>query len=133
MDRICERFIRRRAIRHLDKGRVVIFAAGTGNPFFSTDSGAALRASEVGADLLMKATKVDGVYSEDPVVNPAAEFYPHLSYNEMINRRLKVIDLAAVDLCRTNKIPIAVFSLKKPGMMRAVVEGRREGTLIDGG
>ncbi|MCH7719511.1 MAG: UMP kinase [Planctomycetes bacterium] len=132
IDRVCERFIRRRALRHLEKGRVVIFAAGTGNPYFTTDSGAALRASEVGADVLLKATKVDGVYSADPVSNPSATLYEHLSYAEVIERRLKVIDVTAVDLCRNSRIPIVVFNLNKPGGMRAVVEGKKLGTVIGG-
>jgi len=133
IDRVCERFIRRRSIRHLEKGRVVIFAAGTGNPYFSTDSGAALRASECHCHVLMKATKVDGIYSDDPVSNPTATLYDHLSYSDVINRRLKVIDVTAVDLCRTNNIPIVVFNLKKEGNMRRVVMGETIGTLVDHG
>ena len=133
VDRVCERFIRRRAIRHLEKGRVVIFAGGTGNPFVTTDTGGALRATEIRADVLLKATKVDGVYSADPEKDPNAEHIPHLTYNEVIDRRLGVMDVSAVDLCQRSGIPIIVFNLQKPGNMRAVVEGQRIGTIIDGG
>ena len=132
VDRVCERFIRRRAIRHLEKGRVVIFAGGTGNPFVTTDTGGALRATEIRADVLLKATKVDGVYSADPEQDPKAKHIPHLTYNEVIDRRLGVMDVSAVDLCQRSGIPIIVFNLKKPGNMRAVVEGQRIGTIIDG-
>lgn len=131
VDRVCEKFIRRRAIRHLEKGRVVILASGTGNPFVTTDSCAALRAVELGADVLLKATKVDGVYSDDPVKNPDAEFYEQLSYNRVIDERLKVMDLSAVDMCQRNGVPIVVFNLKKPGTMRQAVLGAEPiGTLI---
>jgi uridylate kinase len=129
----CEKFIRRRAIRHLEKGRVVIFAAGTGNPFVTTDTGAALRAAEVRADVLLKATKVDGVYTADPVIDPAAKRIEKLTYNQVIDKRLKVMDLSAVDLCQRNGIPIIVLDLRKPGNMRAVVQGEGIGTLIDAG
>ncbi len=130
---VCEPFIRRRALRHLDRGRVVIFAAGTGNPFVTTDTGAALRASEVRAEVLLKATKVDGVYTSDPVTDPSATRLDRLTYNEVIDRRLKVMDVSAVDLCQRNRIPIIVLNLKNPGSMRAVVCGERVGTLIDRG
>jgi uridylate kinase len=133
VDRVCEKFIRRRAIRHLEKGRVVIFAGGTGNPFVTTDTGAALRASEIGADVLLKATKVDGVYDADPVKHPEAKLFKHLTYNEVIDRRLKVMDVSAIDLCQRNKIPIIVFNLKAPGNMRNVVAGASIGTLVDAG
>ncbi|MCH7873408.1 MAG: UMP kinase, partial [Planctomycetes bacterium] len=133
VDKICERFIRRRAIRHLEKGRVVIFAGGTGNPFVTTDTGAALRAAEVRADILLKATKVDGVYTADPATDPTATRIDRLTYNEVIDKRLKIMDLAAVDLCQRSKIPIVVLNLRKPGHMRAVVQGERVGTLIDDG
>ena len=132
IDKVCEPFIRRRAIRHLEKGRVVIFAAGTGNPYVTTDTGAALRATEIKAEVLLKATKVDGVYTADPVTHPDAKRIDHLSFDEVINRRLAVMDLSAVDLCQRSKIPIIVFDLKKAGNMRAVVEGKRTGTIIDG-
>ncbi len=130
IDRACEKFIRRRAIRHLEKGRVVIFAAGTGNPFVTTDSCAALRASEIGADVVLKATKVDGVFTADPVKDPTATKLEKLSYDEVLDRRLGVMDFAAIDLCRQNSIPIVVFSLKQPGNMRAVVLGEPIGTLV---
>jgi len=130
---VCENFIRRRAIRHMEKGRVVIFAGGTGNPFVTTDTGAALRAAEVRADVLLKATKVDGVYTADPAVDPTAKRIGHLTYNEVIDKRLKVMDLSAVDLCQRSGIPIIVLDLKKSGNMRAVIEGNGVGTLIDAG
>jgi len=130
---VCESFIRRRAIRHLEKGRVVIFAAGTGNPFVTTDTGAALRASEIRADVLLKATKVDGVYTADPVTDPTATRIDRLTFNEVIDKRLKVMDVSAVDLCQRNGIPIIVLDLKKEGNMRAVVCGEDVGTLIDHG
>ena len=130
---VCENFIRRRAIRHMEKGRVVIFAGGTGNPFVTTDTGAALRAAEVRADVLLKATKVDGVYTADPVVDPSATRIDRLTYNEVIDRRLKVMDVSAVDLCQRSGIPIVVLDLRKPGNMRAVVVGDSIGTLIDAG
>lgn len=133
VDVVCERFIRRRAIRHLEKGRVVIFAGGTGNPFVTTDTGAALRAAEVRADVLLKATKVDGVYTSDPVTDPDAQRIEHLTYNDVIDRRLAVMDVSAIDLCQRSGIPIIVLDLMKPGNMRAVVEGDGVGTLIDAG
>ncbi|MHC5112768.1 MAG: UMP kinase [Planctomycetota bacterium] len=132
VDRVCEKFIRRRAMRHLEKGRVVIFAAGTGNPFVTTDTGAALRAAEIRANALLKATKVDGVYTADPQIDPGAELIEHLSYNEVINQRLGVMDVSAVDLCQRNKIPIIVLNLWREGNMRDVVLGQGKGTLIDG-
>jgi uridylate kinase len=131
VDRVCEKFIRRRAIRHLEKDRVVIFAGGTGNPFVTTDTGAALRASEVGACVLLKATKVDGVFSDDPMTHPDARLLQHLSYNAVIDARLEVMDVSAIDLCQRNDIPIIVFNLKKPGNMSEVVRGRPIGTLVD--
>lgn len=130
IDRVCEPFIRRRAIRHLEKGRVVIFAAGTGNPFVTTDTGGALRAAEIGADALLKATNVDGVYSSDPMTDPTATRIERLSYNEVIDKRLKVMDVSAVDLCQRSGIPIIVFDLRKPGNMRAAVQGEPVGTWI---
>lgn len=133
VDSVCERFIRRRAIRHMEKGRVVIFAGGTGNPFVTTDTGGALRAAEIRADVLLKATKVDGVYSADPMKHPDAVRIAHLSYNEVIDRRLAVMDVSAIDLCQRSGVPIIVFDLKRPGNMRAVVLGSDTGTLIDDG
>ncbi len=114
VDRVCEKFIRRRAIRHLEKGRVVIFAAGTGNPFVTTDTGAALRSAEVAADVLLKATKVDGVYTADPVTDPTATRIERLTYNQVIDQRLQVMDVSAVDLCQRNGVPIIVLDLNKP-------------------
>ncbi len=134
VDRLCEKFIRRRSIRHLEKGRVVILASGTGNPFVTTDSCASLRAVELGTDVLLKATKVDGVYSDDPLTNPDATFYDHLTYNEVIDQRLKVMDVSAIDMCQQNHIPIIVFNLKKPGNMRNVVAGHDSiGTVVSDG
>lgn len=127
---VAEPFIRGRAIRHLEKGRVVIFAAGTGNPYFTTDTAAALRAVEIKADVLLKATKVDGVYDRDPVKHPDAKRYEKLSYQEAIEKRLKVMDLSAFDLCKEHRIPIVVFNLKKPGHIAEVVGGASHGTLI---
>ena len=121
---------RRRAIRHLEKGRVVIFGAGTGNPYFTTDTAAVLRAAEIGADAVLKATQVDGVYSADPKSNPAAEFYPQLSYDRVIDERLEVIDLSAVDLCQRNDVTIVVFNLHKSGNMKRIVRGETIGTVI---
>jgi uridylate kinase len=130
IDSVCERVVRRRAIRHLEKGRVVVFAAGTGNPFVTTDTAAALRASEIGADVLLKATKVDGVYDSDPATNASATMYDRLSYGEVINGRLGVMDLSAIVMCEQNRIPIVVFNLKKEGNMRAVVQGEHVGTMV---
>jgi uridylate kinase len=130
---VCEDYIRRRAIRHLEKGRVVVFAGGTGNPFFTTDSAASLRAAEVGADLVLKATKVDGVYSADPLRDPSAQRFSRLSYEEVLRRDLKVMDATAIILCRDHDIPIRVFDMGKPGAVRRVVMGEDEGTLVCGG
>jgi len=127
---VAERFIRRRAIRHLEKGRVVIFAGGTGNPFVTTDTGAALRAAEVRANVLLKATKVDGVYTADPAANPSATRLDHLTYNQVIDQRLDVMDVSAIDLCQRSGIPIIVLNLRNPGNMRAAVMGDHIGTLI---
>jgi uridylate kinase len=128
---VCEDFIRRRAIRHLEKGRIVIFAAGTGNPFFTTDTAASLRGIEVGADVVIKGTKVDGVYSSDPVKDPAAVLYENLGYDEVINDRLAVMDTTAIVLCRDNKIPIRVFNMNKKGALMRVIMGENEGTLVE--
>jgi len=126
----CENFIRRRCIRHLEKGRVVILAAGTGRPFVTTDTAAALAAVEIHADILFKATKVDGVYTADPKKDRAARFLPTLSYNQVIDQRLKVMDVSAVDMCQRHHVPIAVFSLMTPGNMKKAVQGRKIGTRI---
>jgi uridylate kinase len=131
MRQIAEPYIRRRAIRHLEKGRVVIFAAGTGNPYFSTDTAAALRAMEVHADALCKATKVDGVYDSDPKKNPEAKMFPRLSFDEFIQRRIGVMDTTAVTLCRDNKLPIRVFKLAQRGNIERVIRGEDVGTVID--
>lgn len=131
MDTVCEPYIRRRAIRHLEKGRVVIFAAGTGNPFFTTDTAAALRASEMGCDVLLKGTKVDGVYSADPMKVKDAVRYDRLGYLEVLSRDLKVMDASAISLTRENHIPILVFSLHNPGAFADVLQGRGKFTLID--
>jgi len=127
---VCEPFIRRRAIRHLQKGRVVILAGGTGNPFFTTDTCAALRASELGAGALLKGTKVDGVYSDDPHKNAKAKRYEKLSYDDVIRDGLKIMDVAAVSMCKDNHIPVIVFNLKREGNIRRVIEGESIGTLI---
>jgi uridylate kinase len=126
----CELFIRRRCIRHLEKKRVVILGAGTGRPFVTTDTAAALAAVEIGADVLLKATKVDGVYDADPAVHAGATMLPDLSYNDVINQRLKVMDLSAVDLCQQNKVPIVVFNLAVPGLMRRIICGEHVGTRV---
>ncbi|MFP4181401.1 UMP kinase [Thiohalospira sp.] len=133
MHEVCEDYIRRRAIRHLEKGRVVIFAAGTGNPFFTTDSAASLRAIEIDADIVIKATKVDGVYSDDPVSNPAAERYSRLTYDDVLARRLNVMDATAIVLCRDHNLPLRVFNINKPGALMRVVQGEDEGTLVERG
>lgn len=127
---VAEPFIRRRAIRHLEKGRVVIFAAGTGNPYFSTDTAAALRAAEIEADVILKATKVDGVYSEDPEANPDAEMYSTLSYIDVLNRGLKVMDATAISLCMDNRIPIVVFNLRNEANLRNLLLGKKVGTVV---
>jgi uridylate kinase len=123
MPAVAEPYIRRRAIRHLEKGRVVIFAAGTGNPFFTTDTAAALRAVEIGAEIILKATKVDGIYSSDPLVDPEATWLPRVTYIEVLNRGLHVMDTTAISLCMDNKLPIGVFNLNRPGNLRRIVTG----------
>jgi uridylate kinase len=133
MHQVAEPFIRRRAIRHLEKGRVVVFAAGTGNPFFTTDSAAALRANEIQAEVLMKATKVDGVYTADPVTDPSAELMPRLDYQKVLQRGLKVMDAAAISLCMESQIPIQIFNIHKPGILKRVVLGEDMGSLIGPG
>lgn len=130
MRQVAEPYIRRRAIRHLEKGRVVIFAAGTGNPFFSTDTAGALRAAEISAQLFIKATKVDGIYTDDPIKNPQAEFIDEISYLETINRGIRVMDHTALTLCMENKIPILVLNINKPGNLLRAVRGERVGSLI---
>ncbi|RMF13534.1 MAG: UMP kinase [Candidatus Dadabacteria bacterium] len=127
---LCEPYIRRRAVRHLEKGRIVIFAAGTGNPFFTTDTAAALRANEVGADAILKATKVDGVYDRDPKVDPDAERFESLTFREVLNRDLRVMDATAISLCRENRMPIFVFDMTVPGNIVAATRGDARGTWI---
>jgi uridylate kinase len=123
MHQVAEPYIRRRAIRHLEKGRVVIFAAGTGNPFFTTDTAAALRAVEIGAEVIFKATKVDGIYTSDPLVDPSAVRLPRVTYIEVLNRGLRVMDTTAISLCMDNKLPIGVFDLTTPGNLLRIVTG----------
>ena len=130
MEALAEPYIRRRALRHLEKNRVVIFAGGTGNPYFSTDTAAVLRAIEIHADVLIKATKVDGVYTADPVQNPDAEFIPRLSFQDVLSRDLRVMDAAAVSLCRDNGLPIVVLNINTPGAMADVLRGGGGGTLV---
>jgi uridylate kinase len=133
MHQVAESYIRRRAVRHLEKGRTVIFAAGTGNPYFTTDTAAALRAMEIGADVLIKATKVDGVYDADPVRNPKAVRFTELTYLEVLRRRLAVMDTTAISLCMDNNLPIVVFNLHKPGNLLRLLKGGRVGTLVHAG
>jgi len=130
MNQVAEPFIRRRAIRHLEKGRVVIFAAGTGSPYFSTDTAASLRAMEIKADAILKATKVDGVYDADPVVVRDAKLFDRISYMEVLKLGLKVMDSTAISLCKDNNLPIVVFNLNRPGNIRRVVTGEKIGSLV---
>ena len=132
MRAVAEPFIRRRAIRHLEKGRVVVFAAGTGNPYFTTDTAAALRAMEVKAEVILKGTKVDGIYTADPVTEPAATRYERISYLQVLQDRLQVMDATAISLCMDNKLPIVVFNLRTPGNIRRVVQGEAVGTTVGG-
>ena len=127
---VAEPFIRRRAIRHLEKGRVIILAAGTGNPYFTTDSAAALRAMEVKAEVLLKATKVDGIYDADPTSNPAATKFPRISYREVLERGLKVMDATAISLCMDNGLPIVVFNIRHDGNIRRVIQGEPIGSIV---
>lgn len=130
INEVCEDYIRRRAVRHLEKGRVTIFAAGTGSPFFTTDSAASLRAIEIDADLLVKATKVDGVYDSDPMLNPAARRYDRLTYDEVLDRRLNVMDATAIVLCRDHDLPLRVIDLNEPGALVRAAVGEDIGTLV---
>lgn len=132
MRELAEPFIRRKAMRHLEKGRVVIFAGGTGNPFFTTDTTASLRAMEIGAEAILKATKVDGVYDADPMVNRKARKYDELTYLDVLKKRLKVMDATAISLCMDHQIPIIVFNLKKKGNIRRVILGEKVGTKVRG-
>ena len=131
MKEIAEPFIKRRAVRHLEKGRIVIFGAGTGNPFFTTDSAASLRAIEIDADVILKGTRVDGIYSEDPELNPDAEKYSKLTFKEVFNKELKVMDMTAFTLCKENNVPIIVFNMNEPGNLKKVVLGDEVGTLVE--
>ena len=133
MRQLAEGYIRRRAIRHLEKKRVVIFAAGTGNPYFSTDTAAALRAMEIGAEVIMKGTKVDGIYEADPLTNPTAKMFRELPFLSILNNNLKVMDSTAVSLCMDNNLPLIVFNLKEPGNLMKLVQGDRIGTLVTAG
>ncbi len=130
---VAEPYIRRRATRHLEKGRVVIFGAGTGNPFFTTDTAAALRANEIGAEVLMKATKVDGVYEEDPEKDKTAKRYDTVDYNTVLSKDLKVMDATAISLCREHRLPILVFNLTRPGNILRALRGESVGTIVKGG
>ncbi len=130
MPAVAEPYIRRRAIRHLEKGRVVIFAAGTGNPFFTTDTAAALRAVEIGAEVILKATRVDGVYSADPLLEPQAQHLPRLTYIEVLNRGLKVMDTTAITMCMDNRLPIVVFNLTQRGNIRRILLGETIGSTV---
>jgi uridylate kinase len=130
IEQVCETYIRGKAIRHLEEGRVVIFAAGTGNPFFTTDTAAALRGSEIGAEIVLKATKVDGVYTADPKLHPDAKRYHRLSFDEALTKDLRVMDATAFALCRDQKLPITVFSIYKQGAMKRIVLGEDEGTYV---
>lgn len=130
INQICEDYIKRRAVRHLEKGRVVIFAAGTGNPFFTTDSAASLRAVEIGADLLIKATKVDGVYTADPVKDPTATRYENLSFDEVLDQRLEVMDATAIVLCRDHSMPLCVLNINEPGALMKTMQGEQVGTFV---
>ena len=130
MEEIAEPYIRRRALRHMEKGRIVLFAGGTGNPYFSTDTAAALRAIEMGSQVVIKATKVNGVYSADPTQDPSAEFIPSITFQEVVRRELAVMDAAAVSLCRENDLPIIVLNLEDQGAVSAAIRGERVGTLV---
>jgi uridylate kinase len=131
MEELAEPYIRRRALRHLAKGRVVIFAGGTGNPYFSTDTAAVLRAIEIEADVILKATKVDGVYTADPETHPDAEFIPRISYLEVMTRELGVMDAAAVSLCKENDLPVIVLNIRRPGAILSALKGDQIGTIVE--
>jgi uridylate kinase len=133
MRQLAEGYIRRRAIRHLEKKRVVIFAAGTGNPYFSTDTAAALRAMEIGANVIMKGTKVDGIYDADPTINPQAKMFSNVPFITILNKSLKVMDSTAISLCMDNHLPLIVFNLKQRGNLTRIVQGERVGTLVTAG
>ncbi|MFK8028285.1 MAG: UMP kinase [Gammaproteobacteria bacterium] len=130
INQVCEDYIRRRAIRHLEKGRVVVFAAGTGNPYFTTDSAASLRATEINADLMLKATKVDGVYDSDPAINSSAKLYKQLTYDQVLSDKLSVMDATAIVMCRDNKIPLRVFNMFNQGDLKRIALGEDVGTSV---
>jgi|TARA_B110000238_G_scaffold199594_1_gene247053 uridylate kinase len=130
INQVCEDYIRRRAIRHLEKGRIVVFAAGTGNPYFTTDSAASLRATEINADLMLKATKVDGVYDSDPAINPNAKLYKQLTYDRVLDDKLSVMDATAIVMCRDNKIPLRVFNMFNQGDLKRIALGEDVGTSV---
>ena len=131
LKQIAEPFIRRRAVRHLEKGRVVIFGGGTGNPFFTTDSAASLRAVEIDADVILKGTRVDGIYTADPERDPSAERFDRITFSEVFERGLKVMDMTAFTLCNENNLPIVVFDMNKPGNLQRLVEGEAIGTVVE--
>lgn len=133
MEQVCETYVRRKAVEYLEDGEVVLFAAGTGNPFFTTDSAASLRAIEIDADLMIKATKVDGVYSTDPMKDPKAEFYPRISYDKALADDLKVMDATAIVLCRDNGMPLRIMNINTPGALLRLVKGEEIGSLVEGG
>jgi uridylate kinase len=130
MEQIAEPYIRRRAIRHLEKGRIVIFGAGTGNPYFTTDTAGSLRAIEINADVILKGTRVDGIYTADPEKDPSAKKYETISFQECISQQLKVMDMTAFTLCMENKLPIIVFDMNQPDNLRRVISGEKVGTLV---
>jgi uridylate kinase len=130
INEVCEDYIRRRAIRHLEKGRIVIFAAGTGNPFFTTDTAASLRAIEIDADVLLKATKVNGIYSADPIKNPSAKRYARLTFDQVLTEKLAVMDATAIVMCRDNNVPLQVFNLNNAGDLLRIVQGEDIGTVV---
>ncbi|PWJ44561.1 uridylate kinase [Sediminitomix flava] len=130
VDQVCEPYIRRRAVRHLEKGRIVIFGAGTGNPYFTTDSAASLRAIEIDADVVLKGTRVDGIYTADPEKDPTAEKIDKISFDEVLAKRFKVMDLTAFTLCRENKLPIVIFDMNKPDNLNNLIKGEGVGTLV---
>ena len=131
INRVCEDYLQRRAVRHLEKGRVVVFAAGTGNPFFTTDSAASLRAIEINADLMLKSTKVDGVYSADPVKDPSAEKYDRLTYDEVLQKKLMVMDATAIVMCRDQNMPLQIFDGTVPGGLMRIIQGEHVGTIVE--
>ncbi len=132
MEQICEPFIRRRAVRHLEKGRIVIFGAGTGNPYFTTDTAASLRAVEINADVVMKGTRVDGIYTADPLKDPTATRFDEISFTDVYEKSLNVMDMTAITLCQENNLPIIVFDMNKPGNFKRIADGEPIGTLVRG-